>query len=233
MLLLRGSTVSQAHESQLHSIVARQFGDDELLVDFRPQGTAPAWWQGATTELLKVLAAVQSPTARLLPDELQITGIVPDQSVVDTSLETLQAALPGSTIVDIRLATIESPTDTRALCERQFAVFESGPVHFEESSTAFKTSSYPALERVLALADACRDSTISITGHTDASGHEDWNRKLSLARAQTVANYLRERGIDGERIVVSGAGSSSPIADNATRFGRSRNRRIDIDLESR
>jgi outer membrane protein OmpA-like peptidoglycan-associated protein len=94
-----------------------------------------------------------------------------------------------------------------------------------------RRSAYPVLDRVIALADACRGSTLTITGHTDSTGNESWNQQLSLARAQAVATYLDSRGIAGDRLISVGAGSSLPIATNATRYGRGINRRIDIHFE--
>jgi OOP family OmpA-OmpF porin len=51
-----------------------------------------------------------------------------------------------------------------------------------------------------------------------------------LLRANAVGDYLEEKGIDRGRLAISGAGSAVPIADNATRYGRSQNRRIEIAL---
>ena len=96
-----------------------------------------------------------------------------------------------------------------------------------------RTSAFLMLERVAAFADACRGTVVSITGHTDSTGDENVNQALSLARARVVADWLRERGIDGNRLEVAGAGSSLPVADNATRFGRGLNRRIDISFAAK
>ena len=104
----------------------------------------------------------------------------------------------------------------------------NAPVYFDESGTRMRASAFQALEQVAAFADACRDTMVSITGHTDSSGDENYNRALSLARARVVADWLEQRGIGSDRLQVAGVGSSLPIADNATRFGRSLNRRIDI-----
>jgi OOP family OmpA-OmpF porin len=233
VLSLRGHTVSQSHESRLRNAAAAGFGEHELRVEFLPLGTAPTWWSDATTKLLAVTATIQSPTARLANGAIRITGVVANPSAANTHLKTLRKILPASALFDIRLTSIETDASVELPCESQLAALKPGPVNFEESSAEFRSSAYPVLERVLSLADACRDSTISITGHTDASGDEAWNKHLSLARANAVAEYLRVRGIDGDRIVVTGAGSSTPIADNATRHGRSQNRRIDINLAPR
>lgn len=69
---------------------------------------------------------------------------------------------------------------------------------------------------------------IRIVGHTDSSGSEAYNQKLSEQRAQSVANYLMSTGIDRDRLTVVGLGESSPIASNDTTEGRARNRRVDV-----
>ncbi len=103
-------------------------------------------------------------------------------------------------------------------------------MEFRQSSAELRTSSYATLDKVIDLANDCRDNRIAITGHSDASGNEVWNQRLSLARAQAVADYLIRGGIEPTRLIVAGAGSSSPVADNSTASGRSRNRRIEFEL---
>ena len=66
----------------------------------------------------------------------------------------------------------------------------------------------------------------SVIGHTDSSGAEAYNQKLSERRAQTVASYLEGKGIAVGRMSASGAGESEPIADNKTKEGRAQNRRV-------
>jgi len=68
--------------------------------------------------------------------------------------------------------------------------------------------------------------TITIIGHTDSIGPEEYNMKLSLRRAEAAAEYLRSLGIDD--ITVEGRGESEPIASNDTPEGRAMNRRIEI-----
>lgn len=80
------------------------------------------------------------------------------------------------------------------------------------------------------LADQVKASTghevLTIIGHTDSTGPEEYNMQLSLRRAQAAADYLESLGIDG--ITVKGMGESEPVADNGTREGRAKNRRIEI-----
>lgn len=74
------------------------------------------------------------------------------------------------------------------------------------------------------------NTTIVVTGHTDSTGPAAYNRRLSERRAKNAAVYLSGLGIDAALIRYEGRGSSEPVADNRTRAGRARNRRVDVDL---
>jgi outer membrane protein OmpA-like peptidoglycan-associated protein len=143
-------------------------------------------------------------------------------------LSLLQASLPESVRLEIDVIESDSQISVADLCARATAQYRTGPINFEESGTAFRSSALPELERAVALANTCRDSAIEIIGHTDSSGDESLNQRLSLARAQAVADYLARHGILASRLKPVGVGSSLPIADNRTRYGRGLNRRIDI-----
>lgn len=227
-LTLSGNTVSDQHEQQLRQAVATHFPEMTVRTNFRPPGVAPDWWAQATTDLVAALPAIQSPTARLQTDALRVMGVVSNKSVAELRLQILGDTLPDSMALDIQLESVAANATAQAACARQFTTLEPGPVNFEESGLEFRPSAYPVLDRIVALADACRNSTVAITGHTDSSGNETWNQQLSLERARAVASYLDDMGIESARIVVTGAGSSLPVASNTTRFGRSLNRRIDI-----
>lgn len=72
--------------------------------------------------------------------------------------------------------------------------------------------------------------SISIAGHTDSTGDADYNKDLSMRRATAVKNYLLEKGVDPNIMTTVGWGETKPIADNATREGRARNRRVEITI---
>ncbi|MGI8513954.1 MAG: OmpA family protein, partial [Acidimicrobiia bacterium] len=68
-------------------------------------------------------------------------------------------------------------------------------------------------------------------GHTDDQGPEDFNRDLSLRRAQAVLDYMVAAGLPAANLSPEGFGESRPIADNGTEEGRAKNRRIEFTLE--
>lgn len=100
-----------------------------------------------------------------------------------------------------------------------------------------KSSLQPEGRRALdALADQLRSmariGTIHVVGYTDSQGTEQYNQKLSERRANTVRDYLISKGIPADRIDASGRGESDPVASNATREGRAKNRRVEITIEA-
>lgn len=71
-------------------------------------------------------------------------------------------------------------------------------------------------------------TAVHVVGHTDSTGSESYNQKLSERRASAVASYLSSQGVNSSRMVTWGRGESEPIATNETKAGRARNRRVDI-----
>jgi OOP family OmpA-OmpF porin len=69
---------------------------------------------------------------------------------------------------------------------------------------------------------------IEVRGHTDATGDPALNLDLSQRRAQAVRDKLIEMGIEPSRITAVGYGQDFPIADNGTREGRAKNRRVEV-----
>lgn len=105
-------------------------------------------------------------------------------------------------------------------------------VLFEFESAELDSGAFAHLERAVAHLRARPDATVTVAGHTDALGAAAYNLELSEGRARAVAAYLRENGIDPDRIRTRGFGETAPVADNGTAEGRARNRRVEILLGS-
>ncbi|MFV0574463.1 MAG: OmpA family protein [Vibrio sp.] len=71
---------------------------------------------------------------------------------------------------------------------------------------------------------------VLVIGHTDSTGSEEYNQKLSEKRAQSVSDYLQTQGIGDSQIRSEGKGELEPIADNSTAEGRAKNRRVEIQF---
>jgi len=107
-------------------------------------------------------------------------------------------------------------------------------LHLVNDNFAFDSAKLtPDMEYALAkMADQLMstpgEETVTITGHTDSTGPDAYNMKLSMRRAQAAADYLAGIGIARSSMIIEGKGESMPVADNATKAGRAKNRRVEI-----
>jgi OmpA-OmpF porin, OOP family len=103
---------------------------------------------------------------------------------------------------------------------------------FDINKAAFKKDAQPELEKA---AERVRRVTsveaVQITGHTDSTGATDYNQKLSEQRAAAVKDFLVKNGVDPSKITILGMGERSPLADNATKEGRAKNRRVEVMIK--
>lgn len=106
-------------------------------------------------------------------------------------------------------------------------VFEN--VYFNENKTNIDPVAAKVLDRDAAILKDNPDTKVEIGGHTDFSGSEVARQKISEKRAQSVKKYLMDKfNIPGDRMSIKGYGSQKPIADNKTKEGRAKNRRVEF-----
>jgi outer membrane protein OmpA-like peptidoglycan-associated protein len=74
-------------------------------------------------------------------------------------------------------------------------------------------------------------SMLSVTGHTDLVGPDNYNFELGLKRAQIVEKYLENQGINANRMITESKGKTAPVADYLTEEGRAKNRRTEISIK--
>ena len=103
-------------------------------------------------------------------------------------------------------------------------------IQFEFSSANLKPVSYPVLDQVRAVLDNYPGAQLQISGHTDSIGDAADNEALSIKRANACFVYLVSKGVNANRLIVTGFGEAQPIADNNTEEGRSLNRRVEFTV---
>ena len=103
-------------------------------------------------------------------------------------------------------------------------------VYFNTNSTKLLAKSFPALNDVVTILNENSSVKLKIDGHTDNTGTDEYNLKLSDGRAASVKTYLISKGIDESRIISEGFGETTPVADNKTAAGRQQNRRVEMKL---
>lgn len=108
-----------------------------------------------------------------------------------------------------------------------------GNITFDTNKSDVRADFYPVLDSVGKVLAKYVDTSLSVAGHTDSTGSASINQQLSDRRADSVAAYLRSRGVDYSRISAQGYGASRPIASNSNEAGRAQNRRVELDISAR
>ncbi|MEM9838388.1 MAG: OmpA family protein [Pseudomonadota bacterium] len=105
-----------------------------------------------------------------------------------------------------------------------------GNVTFDTNQSEIRADFFRTLNSVSTVLEEFNETMVLVEGHTDSTGSDAYNDSLSVARAESVGNYLAAQGVSAGRIDARGYGERQPIADNETASGRAQNRRVEIDL---
>ncbi|MCK8601514.1 OmpA family protein [Syntrophobacteraceae bacterium DRH4] len=108
------------------------------------------------------------------------------------------------------------------------AVTFRSDVLFDVNSAVLNPGGYTEIDRVAGVLQRYPQTRIRVEGHTDSTGSESYNLRLSEDRANAVKNALLSRGVDPARIQAVGFGEAQPIASNNTEAGRQLNRRVNV-----
>ncbi len=101
---------------------------------------------------------------------------------------------------------------------------------FDTAKAVLKPEGKTKLDDLVGKLKGVNLEVIIAVGHTDSQGGEAYNQKLSVKRAEAVKTYLVEKGIEPNRVYTEGKGKTQPVADNKTAEGRSKNRRVEIEV---
>ncbi|NJC06018.1 outer membrane protein OmpA-like peptidoglycan-associated protein [Sphingomonas kaistensis] len=210
-------------------------GDGKATLVLSENGNADSVYTGSP-RFQVVLAA--APGGGSVPEMTALSNMRP----LPTS--TLQASAgTGSSLGSGGQATSELRT-VEALkselgaqqTERGTVVSLASDVTFDFDKATLRDNAKPTLDRLAELIKASPAGAISIEGHTDAKGDDDYNKRLSEQRAAAVKEYLATKGIDAAKLTTIALGELRPVAPNAAadggddEAGRQRNRRVEVIL---
>src|SRR5262245_3428277 len=102
---------------------------------------------------------------------------------------------------------------------------------FDTDSSSIKSGFNSTMDKLADVVVRYQKTTLTVVGHTDNVGSNDYNQKLSERRAHSVAEYLESKRVNGMRLALAGKGETQSIASNANETGRQQNRRVEIYVE--
>jgi outer membrane protein OmpA-like peptidoglycan-associated protein len=105
-----------------------------------------------------------------------------------------------------------------------------GNVTFATDSSNLNSAFFDVLTSVSKVMTEFDKTVVEVAGHTDSDGSQGYNQSLSERRADSVADYLRTQGINGQRLIMIGMGETAPVAGNDTSTGKQANRRVEITM---
>jgi outer membrane protein OmpA-like peptidoglycan-associated protein len=235
---------ANAHAVRAKWLAERSIGIAELIKDFDRRDytreDVVLWHQAQLSE-------IGEPLEEELPFNLSNRDVVISmQSSLKDLIQQRDETAMARSQYEQELSLTEEEKNAVNKVESMFAAFEATVYQqrknvlisahgfqFPTGKSELESNNFALLNKIIKAIDTFPDSTIRVSGHTDSTGSDTTNQKLSEARAGKVARFLTEvGGISPSRIKAYGYGESRPVASNETAEGRAANRRVEILIEN-
>ncbi len=185
--------------------------DGGKVIDNWQNGTGELVWKNGTNELCWRDANWTPATAAAGCDGALVAQAAP-----------APAAAPAPSA-----APAPAPAPAPAVASK---VTYAADAFFDFDKSVLKPEGKAKLDDLVSKVKNVNLEVIIAVGHTDSIGTDAYNQKLSVRRAEAVKAYLVSKGIEKNRVYTEGKGEKQPIADNKTKEGRAKNRRVEIEV---
>ena len=212
-----------------------------------PDTTAPTTVPDTTAPVTTVDPAAVAPPTTVLPvtqpapepadgqpvrwaefsgGKVYLEGTVPDQATADEVRDKAGAVVGIDNVIVNYAIVAGAPRPPSA------PLYVRDSVLFAKNSVDINDAARGVLDLGVVLMSQNPQITIDIKGHTDSDGSDAMNQQLSQRRVDVIFDYLVSQGVDPSRLTKAAFGESQPIADNTTSAGRSRNRRVEFQINN-
>ena len=205
--------IGYAYETPMSNIASYSSGSHEILLGIKFCKKKPK----TIPEIAETNKKALDTTNIALRNE-EIGGIPAMDTIVITRVDTVYIEAAVEEVVEVKQTQAE---------KKEFIPIEKN-VLFEFDKAVVQKGSFGALESIVNILNAKSELKISLKGHTDAQGPENYNVMLSKNRVSAVKDFLLANGISADRIIIEALGEKVPIADNSSSEGRKLNRRVEV-----
>lgn len=228
-LSLEGAAENSETRDRLIGYTRQVFGADNASMEWKIGDVQPDAWEAAVRMGLAQLARLNKGELSIMDNDIRLEGEAALKDVSDSVNDQMQLLMEDgyslAFLVDVETPDVETcQTEFRELLRDQRIDFAVGQAEILKEST-------PLLEGLLDIGRRCSEYMIEVAGHTDSQGGANRNQQLSYSRAQSVIDWLASKGMDVSQMTAVGHGERKPIADNNTKAGRAKNRRIEITVK--
>ncbi|EPX81794.1 OmpA family protein [Litoreibacter arenae] len=236
LVQLRGRLPDDGIKKIVGSFARAQFGSDKVYLATRDDEDLPESWPVRVLAALEALGTLESGSAIVQEDYVEIRGLTGDKSASDTISRTLADKLGDAENFEVNVRydelldkTLNIPTPEECV-SRINTILATSKIVFEPSSSDITEEAGRTIDKIAEIAKQCERVKMEIGGYTDSQGREEMNAALSQQRADSVRAALMARRVLTSNMTSKGYGEEDPIADNDTAEGREANRRIEFKL---
>ena len=183
--------------------------------------TTLTWTENQLSILSQNPADAQSLANQIKPLAKNMTVLVQEgvseQTAVDNSITDAQKALASINPEQVRALDVATALNLQI-------------INFATGSSDIPDVNKSILDQAAALMQRATEVHLTVQGHTDAVGNAEANKALSQERAQAVVDYLVSKGVDPAQLQAVGYGQEKPVAENSTKEGQFKNRRIEFEV---
>jgi len=185
-----------------------------------------AVWQGIETNRFSTGGVVTRPSAWLLAAAFAFAAGCATQEAPKPAPAPEPKPAPAPAPAPAPVPRQEAPKPKPVAEKVTFAT----DVLFDFDKSVVKPEGKSKLDDLAAKIRGTNLEVVIAIGHTDSIGTDEYNQKLSVRRAESVKAYLVSKGIEANRVYTEGKGEKQPVADNKTREGRAKNRRVELEV---
>jgi OOP family OmpA-OmpF porin len=241
-LVLSGSVPSVEAKNKLLMLATSRYGRSNVSDDLSVKAKAPANWQETSITALNSFLRLTQGQISLSDQDFVLKGLTSSEVLKQQIGEYLEGNLPKNYHGELEIVVVsqKTPVDEALLeqpmtvknCQKEFnELLDKNKILFQTGGNVIAKSSTKLLDKLVVVAMKCPQKVIVVAGYTDSQGSKRNNKELSQKRAQSVVNYLQEKGISKKNLKAIGYGEEQPVSTNRTAKGRALNRRIEFTVE--